>query len=100
MELPDELVTVTKSPHLFRSPQARGVRPFFGQPDTELSDPDVSAEFGELVVRRGARVRHPSLGEGVVMGLDGDGDDAKLTVYFDHAGKRKLIARYANLEMV
>ena len=100
VELPEELVEVTKSPQLFQSSQARRIQSFFGGADNELSSPDDSAEFGELVVRRGARVRHPSLGEGVVMGLDGDGDNAKLTVYFDHAGKRKLIARYANLEMV
>jgi DNA helicase-2/ATP-dependent DNA helicase PcrA len=99
-ELPEELLTVTRSPELFRTPRARGVYSFFGQAEEALDDPGESAEFGDLVVRRGARVRHPSLGEGIVMGLDGDGDDAKLTVYFDHAGKRKLIARYANLEMV
>jgi DNA helicase-2/ATP-dependent DNA helicase PcrA len=99
-ELPEELVAVTKSPELFRTPQARRVFSFFGRDDDALGDPDETAEFGNLVVRRGARVRHPSLGEGVVMGLDGDGENAKLTVYFDHAGKRKLIARYANLEMV
>ncbi len=100
VELPEELVTVTKSAELFQTSQARRIQSFFGQPEGELTGPDESGEFGDLVVRRGARVRHPSLGEGVVMGLDGEGDDAKLTVYFDHAGKRKLIARYANLEMV
>ena len=99
-ELPEELTEVTESPELFRSPRVRGVYSFFGQADEALGGNDDTAEFGDLVVRRGARVRHPSLGEGVVMGLDGEGDDAKLTVYFDHAGKRKLVARYANLEMV
>jgi DNA helicase-2/ATP-dependent DNA helicase PcrA len=99
-ELPEELATVTESPELFRSSRVRAVYSFFGRESEGLSDPDATGEFGDLVVRRGARVRHPSLGEGVVMGLDGEGDDAKLTVYFDHAGKRKLIARYANLEVV
>jgi DNA helicase-2/ATP-dependent DNA helicase PcrA len=51
-------------------------------------------------LRRGSRVRHPTLGHGVVLELEGQGEDAKITVFFDRAGKRKLIARYANLEML
>jgi DNA helicase-2/ATP-dependent DNA helicase PcrA len=50
--------------------------------------------------RRGSRVRHPTLGQGVVLEIDGDGDDTKLTVFFEKAGKRRLIARYANLELL
>jgi DNA helicase-2/ATP-dependent DNA helicase PcrA len=100
-EIPTELVEVTESPELFRTPRTRGVYSFFGRQDDDgLDEIHGQGEFGELTVKRGARVRHPSLGEGVVLGLDGEGDDAKLTVYFDHAGKRKLIARYANLELV
>ncbi|MGH7338483.1 MAG: hypothetical protein ACREI7_12955, partial [Myxococcota bacterium] len=48
--------------------------------------------------RRGARVRHPTLGPGVVLEIEGEGDDAKLTVFFERAGKKRLIARYAALE--
>jgi DNA helicase-2/ATP-dependent DNA helicase PcrA len=51
-------------------------------------------------LKRGSRVRHPTLGQGVVLELDGHGEDAKVTVYFDRTGKRKLIARFANLEML
>jgi DNA helicase-2/ATP-dependent DNA helicase PcrA len=100
-EIPDELVEVTESTELFRTPRTRGVYSFFGKGDDDgLDEVTATGEFGELSVRRGARVRHPSLGEGVVLGLDGEGDNAKLTVFFDHAGKRKLIAKYANLELV
>ncbi len=51
-------------------------------------------------IRRGGRVRHPTLGTGVILELEGSGEDAKVTVFFDKAGKRKLIARFANLEML
>ncbi len=51
-------------------------------------------------VKRGSRVRHPTLGQGVVLEMDGQGDDAKITVFFDKAGKRKLVAKFANLEML
>ncbi|HUO87117.1 MAG TPA: UvrD-helicase domain-containing protein [Thermoanaerobaculia bacterium] len=69
------------------------------------------APFGERVadaldrttrdaVRRGSRVRHPSLGDGVVLELEGDGDHLKYTIFFKSAGKKKMIARYANLEVL
>ncbi len=51
-------------------------------------------------VKRGSRVRHPTLGQGVVLEMEGQGDDAKITVFFDKAGKRKLVAKFANLEML
>jgi hypothetical protein len=34
----------------------------------------------------------------VVLEIEGDGDDAKLTVFFERAGKKRLVARYAALE--
>ncbi len=51
-------------------------------------------------LRRGARVRHPILGQGTILEVDGSGDNAKLTVFFERQGKRKLIAKYANLEPI
>jgi len=47
--------------------------------------------------RRGSRVVHPDYGPGVVLGIEGSGDDEKLTVYFDRAGRKKFVARFANL---
>jgi hypothetical protein len=47
--------------------------------------------------RRGSRVRHPEYGTGVVLTIEGSGDAEKLIVYFDHAGRKKFVARYANL---
>ncbi|MEM9406011.1 MAG: UvrD-helicase domain-containing protein [Acidobacteriota bacterium] len=51
-----------------------------------------------LPMRKGVGVRHPKLGKGVILEVSGEGELAKLTVYFDRAGKRKLIAKYAGLE--
>ncbi len=47
---------------------------------------------------RGRRVRHATLGDGVVLATEGSGEDSKLTIYFDQVGKRKLVAKYASLE--
>jgi DNA helicase-2/ATP-dependent DNA helicase PcrA len=47
--------------------------------------------------KRGSRVKHPEYGSGVVLSIEGSGDAEKLTVYFDHAGRKKFVARFANL---
>jgi len=47
--------------------------------------------------RRGSKVRHPEYGQGVVLTIEGSGDAEKLVVYFDHAGRKKFVARFANL---
>ncbi len=51
-------------------------------------------------LKRGVRVRHETFGEGVILTMEGSGPDAKLTVYFDRAGSKKFIARYAKLTRV
>ena len=49
---------------------------------------------------RGARVRHEQFGDGVILRVEGKGEDAKLTVYFDRVGTKKFIARYAKLTRI
>jgi ATP-dependent DNA helicase UvrD/PcrA len=100
-EIPAELLRVTESPTLFAGPAGRGVRDYFrrgGGPSWgERRGPAPSSSApGDLP--QGTRVRHPTLGPGTVLALDGSGDSAKVTVFFDREGKRKLMARYANLE--
>jgi DNA helicase II / ATP-dependent DNA helicase PcrA len=48
----------------------------------------------------GVRVRHSKYGVGTIIGVEGEGDDRKLTVSFQDYGAKKLIERYANLQMV
>jgi hypothetical protein len=43
---------------------------------------------------RGDRVVHPSLGEGIVLASDGAGREAKVTVRFDAAGEKRVLARF------
>ena len=47
--------------------------------------------------RRGSKVVHPEYGLGVVLTVEGSGDGEKLTVYFDRAGRKKFVAKFANL---
>ncbi|MEM9555052.1 MAG: UvrD-helicase domain-containing protein [Acidobacteriota bacterium] len=51
-------------------------------------------------LKRGCRVRHEKFGLGKVLSIDGEGESAKLLVYFDSVGRRKMIAKYANLDVL
>jgi DNA helicase-2/ATP-dependent DNA helicase PcrA len=82
----DEQVFGTHRPTIFTS------RSFVAEDESqEVELPDT----GEL--KRGRRVRHPRYGYGVILSQEGSGDEMRLTVYFDRAGKKKFVARYADL---
>jgi DNA helicase-2/ATP-dependent DNA helicase PcrA len=49
---------------------------------------------------RGMVVRHLIFGKGTVVGVDSAGKDQKLTVQFTSAGRKRLMARYADLEIL
>jgi DNA helicase-2/ATP-dependent DNA helicase PcrA len=51
-------------------------------------------------LKRGQRVRHETFGDGTILTMEGSGPDAKLTVYFDRAGSKKFIAKYAKLTRI
>jgi len=93
-EIPRLLVRSQESPAPYAGDRARGVAAFFGGAE------DRSTSQEERPLTRGRRVRHPQLGDGIVLAVEGQGPAMKLTVFFERAGKRKLVARFANLEMV
>ncbi|HYR88416.1 MAG TPA: UvrD-helicase domain-containing protein [Terriglobia bacterium] len=47
----------------------------------------------------GTRVKHAKYGYGTILRTEGSGDDLKLTVSFINHGLKKMIARYAELEI-
>ncbi len=51
-------------------------------------------------LRRGTRVRHASLGLGRIMQIEGSGEDMRLIIYFNTKGRKKLLAKYAQLEVL
>ncbi len=95
-EVPENLLEISESPRLYQSERTRPIAEFYGRP-AALSPLPATSSHGP---KRGSRVRHPTLGQGVVLELEGEGDDAKFTIFFERAGKKKLIARYATLELL
>ena len=47
----------------------------------------------------GTRVRHSKYGLGTIIEIEGEGEDRKLTVSFQDYGAKKLVERYANLQL-
>jgi len=97
-EIPSDLVTVIQSPTLFSSNRSSNVSKFFGRQSSAGEGARDARSDGGLPP--GRKVRHPTLGLGIVLASEGEGDSAKLTVFFERAGKRRLVAKYANLELV
>ena len=73
---------------------------FFGKSPRFPSRPklDIPAPTGRTGLGKGARVRHPKYGEGIIFAREGDGEDAKLTVQFSSHGMKKLVEKFAQLE--
>ena len=54
--------------------------------------------YNEL--RVGARVQHERFGQGVVIALEGTGNDKKAQVNFDTGGLKNILLRFANLTLI
>ncbi|HVS62944.1 MAG TPA: UvrD-helicase domain-containing protein [Thermoanaerobaculia bacterium] len=117
-ELPAELLEVEDGTVPAIAPAASGVYTYFGRAPHTSSAPrgeppdwlrrdgpprtprPAAAPEGlaaDLPLERGQGVRHPTLGSGVILDVEGSGENAKLTVFFERGGKRRLIAKYAGL---
>ena len=57
-------------------------------------------ESTTLHFQLGMRVRHPSFGVGTVRGVEGAGENTKLTINFKGIGPKKLALQYATLEIL
>ena len=53
----------------------------------------------EADLEEGATVVHPMFGPGRITSATGSGDKLKLTVRFDKAGTKSVIAKFAKLEV-
>ncbi len=107
-EIPAHLVEVEESPELAGRRQSMdnvyaflgGSAPPQGPSPSDGDQRHRTPSRLDKGLRRGSRVRHAALGVGQVLRIDGEGEAARLVVYFDGVGRRKLLARYAQLELV
>jgi len=74
---------------------------FFASRGKKFSTPKpvIQEPTGKRGFKPGQRVRHPKYGEGTVYQREGEGEEAKITVQFPRFGLKKLVEKYAQLEM-
>ena len=61
----------------------------------------ITYEFEEEeVMREGRVVRHGVFGRGVVLSVEGRGEQMKIEIMFSGLGKKTLLAKYAKLQVV
>ncbi|WGD34209.1 UvrD-helicase domain-containing protein [Olleya sp. YS] len=66
---------------------------------SEIQAPMDASLFGaDLVV--GNRVKHLKFGRGEVLNIEGKGTDVKAEINFEFGGKKKLLLRFAKLEII
>jgi len=84
-EIPEELLEVEK-PEQKRWDRAQEI---------------AEAESGlNSVLKVGSRIIHPFFGYGQVVSKEGSGENLRLTVIFNRGMKKRLLAKYADLEIV
>jgi DNA helicase-2/ATP-dependent DNA helicase PcrA len=78
------------------SPRWETLPPPRSRPDRvrTFHDPD------EVGYSLGQQVHHPTLGVGTVIGIEGAGENLKLTISFPGMRAKKIMARYTNMEPV
>ncbi len=113
-EIPQELILevpsyassrVTAASNARRSQWTSRVNPYARRPAVvETPGPSFSYEDEDQSdgagLRPGRKVRHAQFGVGTVLSVEGDGADMKLTISFASVGRKKLVAKYANLQPV
>ena len=50
--------------------------------------------------KEGTRIYHKKFGEGIIQKVEAEGDDYKLDIQFDKSGHKRLMAKFANLEVI
>ncbi|MFT4571698.1 MAG: DNA helicase-2/ATP-dependent DNA helicase PcrA [Hyphomicrobiaceae bacterium] len=75
----------------------RGAAPAFDEAAQAAPRP---APPGNGSYQPGMKVAHPMFGVGTVRRSDGEGEAEKITVQFQRVGLKKLVARFARLEIV
>jgi DNA helicase-2/ATP-dependent DNA helicase PcrA len=106
-EIPPNLVAGTAAPARHKVSAHNLASVFESLAPSPLEDSGGEPSFEEEVrvvpdaeegLRIGLRVRHPRFGIGSVRRVEGNGDNQKVTVYFNTVGAKKLLLKFAGLE--
>ena len=89
-----EPVMVAKSNHNFAFRTAESFLHNLGKKTSSAKTVDLSK------YKVGVRVFHKKFGEGTIHFVEPEGEDLKVDIHFDKVGHKRLMARFANLEII
>ena len=102
-ELPGEHLKIKsiKAKAFFSRQEKFSPQDFSGHSSSEFEDhPGVWDSELEVCWKPGLLVRHPTFGEGIIERIEGSEEKIKLVVKFKQAGRKKLVTKYAHLELI
>ena len=67
---------------------------------SSLSQKQANSEIDITKYKEGMRIYHKKFGEGIIQKIEAEGDDYKLDIQFDKSGHKRLMAKFANLEII
>ena len=65
-----------------------------------LSNKSLGADIDLTKYQSGVRVFHKKFGEGTITTTEPEGEDLKVDINFDKVGHKRLMAKFANLEII
>jgi DNA helicase-2/ATP-dependent DNA helicase PcrA len=92
-EIPPALIDEVRAQAMVTRPAWRGA-----DASADISPHTGTSGSGATSMRLGTRVRHAKFGEGVVLGIEGQGEHARVQVNFNGTGAKWLVLAYANLQ--
>jgi DNA helicase-2/ATP-dependent DNA helicase PcrA len=95
-EIPDEYITAVRPVRPRTSGYSQGNQPqYTAAPVVRKNSEDYGTGY-----KLGQRVQHERFGEGVVVNMEGEGQQARLQVNFENIGSKWLVLVYANLDII
>ncbi|MDR2390048.1 MAG: UvrD-helicase domain-containing protein [Tannerellaceae bacterium] len=85
------------SPGLIPGP-AGGIERKYDTPPSPAQPPVLLPEFEQL--QTGATVKHDRFGKGIILAIEGEGNNTKATVEFENLGQKQLLLKFARLTIV
>ena len=67
---------------------------------SSLNSKKTSDTFDISKYKEGQRIYHKKFGEGTINKIEEEGEDYKIDISFDKAGHKRLMAKFANLEVI
>ena len=67
---------------------------------SSLNSKKASDTFDISKYKEGQRIYHKKFGEGTINKIEEEGEDYKIDISFDKAGHKRLMAKFANLEVI